>query len=369
MSATGLSTIANWQDDATGSFITSTTLPTAADSIHSNGFVVQLDVASLTVNYISNQAESGIAAGGRFELPNAITLAANNQFCATIASSTIGILNVTATNATLNIAIANSIAHSGTNGMAFSVNGANNNINYIGNITAGGSSSSFAVRLLAATTFNHNGVITSTGIVGLLITAACTLNLSGTYTAGTADCISSGATGSTINGNGFFNGSASGRVFSGTAGTLTISGVVTNLSGFNAIDWRGTFYVHQTIATSWVFQTPIATNTTLFAIANSNVRSGIGTGTLIVPNPSLVVSGVATDNTVGTYSTTPALIATEIFTKLLSNSDFNTAGSFGKLIKDNVDAKSSEIKAKTDLIPTNPASVQSVGAIVASYNV
>jgi hypothetical protein len=153
--------------------------------------------------------------------------------------------------------------------------------------------------------------------------------------------------------------------------------------------------------TSWQFKDSTNTITrTLYtpgvALGNpatTNVRNGVTygpalelTGTLVVANPSNVLLGVPTDNTTGTYSTTPTLIATEIFTKLLSSSDFNTSGSFGKLVKDNLDAQVSSrlasssyvapnnadisaIKARTDLIPNNPASVDAVGAIVASYNV
>jgi len=136
-----------------------------------------------------------------------------------------------------------------------------------------------------------------------------------------------------------------------------------------------------------------------------DVRQGIVygddtyTGTLVVPSPSNVRKGVPTDNTVGTAD----LTAADMWDYLASN--ITTAGSIGKLVKDNLDVAVSTrlasasyvapdnaniaaikavtdtltdvatettsllIKDKTNLIPNNPASVESVGAIVASYNI
>lgn len=93
----------------------------------------------------------------------------------------------------------------------------------------------------------------------------------------------------------------------------------------------------------------------------ANVRQGITyalgsqTGTLIVPSPSNVRKDIPTDNTVGTAD----LTAADMWDYLASN--ITTSGSIGEVVKD--------IKQKTDLIPNNPTSNESVGAIVASYNV
>lgn len=137
----------------------------------------------------------------------------------------------------------------------------------------------------------------------------------------------------------------------------------------------------------------------------ANVRQGVTyalssqTGTLIVPSPSNVRKDIPTDNTVGTAD----LSAADMWNYLTSN--ITTANTIGKLIKDNLDAQVSTrlasssyvapnnsditaikavtdtltdvatettalaIKTRTDLIPDNPASNDSVGAIVASYNV
>lgn len=109
---------------------------------------------------------------------------------------------------------------------------------------------------------------------------------------------------------------------------------------------RFTLYTPDTIVDA-----PIAANVrqgTVYAL-------GSQTGTLIVPDPSNVRKDVPTDNTVGTAD----LSAADMWDYLTSN--ISTSGSIGEAILD--------IKTKTDTIPTNPASVDAVGAIVASYNV
>jgi len=73
----------------------------------------------------------------------------------------------------------------------------------------------------------------------------------------------------------------------------------------------------------------------------------VPTGTLIVPSPSNVRKGVPTDNTVGTADLTAA-----DFWDYLSVSA-TTVGSMGEII---------------NRIPLNPASVQSTGAQIASFN-
>jgi hypothetical protein len=75
------------------------------------------------------------------------------------------------------------------------------------------------------------------------------------------------------------------------------------------------------------------------------------TGTLVVPSQASVLASVPNDSGVGTYYKTASEIATGVFTELLTNPNFSTSGSFGKLIKDNLDTKSSDIKKNTNLIP------------------
>jgi hypothetical protein len=64
---------------------------------------------------------------------------------------------------------------------------------------------------------------------------------------------------------------------------------------------------------------------------------------------------VPVDATIGTAD----LTAADMWNYLASN--ITTSGSIGEVVKN--------IKTKTDLIPNNPTSNESVGAIVASYNI
>ena len=362
-------------------------------------------------------------------------------------------------------------------------------VNLIGNITNSHSvtNNNTASTLIFGTTAN-NSILNMTGNVsgsngntllanynGIYVDSNATINLTGNITTNTTPSIFFNTTG-TLNliGN-VTGGTAFPAVFNqNTPCTIDILGTTTSGSGYPAIqgllttfvkvrgnvihtDTYAAIYAGRVViddnVTSWQFKDSTNTVTrTLYtpgvALGNpatSNVRNGVTygpalelTGTLVVANPSNVLLGVPTDNTTGTYSTTPALIANEIFTKLLSSTDFNTSGSFGKLVKDNLDAQVSSrlatsgyttpptvtqirtemdtnstkldvavstrlasasyvapdnadiaaikavtdtltdvatettslaIKTRTDLIPNNPASVDAVGAIVASYNV
>jgi hypothetical protein len=86
--------------------------------------------------------------------------------------------------------------------------------------------------------------------------------------------------------------------------------------------------------------------------AAANVRSQLTygfnnelTGTLAVPSASLVLNGIATDNTTGTYTTTPSAIVSELFSQIAAG----------------VDPIAERLK--------NVATVQTTGAQMASYNV
>jgi hypothetical protein len=315
-------TLATWQDDSTGSFVDSTVLPSAADNIYANNFVGQIN-ADLTVNLISNRAATGITAGGRFEIPNAVTFIAITQDVATFNGTNVGILQVTANSVTVNIAIASSTNSAGNNTVSVSVTGTGNIINCTGNFTGGVGIGSNAIRLAGGNTFNHTGNITAgsaSSTFGIITLAACTLVLNGNYTAtSSVPCISNVGI-STITINGVMTGSAAFPVITMTQGTLTLSGQVISVGDKNAIDCRGTTRLHPTLPTSFTYQTSGA-DRTCYAIPDSDVRSGVLAGTLAVPNPSNVVAGVPTDNTVGTYSTTPSAIVSELFSQIAAGVD------------------------------------------------
>jgi len=395
------STAANWNGG---------TLPTAGDDVYADGKAVVID-QNVTVLSIRTTQRSGGTVGGTFTISAAgITVTCTGL--GILGQTTGGGLLITATTGTttLNSNLSGGVGN-GTIACALSgattlfINGnltgssgnpsyallvtSTSTINITGNITggAGVTTTASAIALQAAATLNVTGNVTGgsgTGAFGIINTiSVATINITGNVTGATVNGISS-AIASVVTVKGIITSSntIAGVSLSSASALLTFSGQAINNNGVMAI-FSPVLRLYTSDTVQWTFQNNTGGNKNLYSSgialgnpATTDVRNGTTygasselTGTLIVPNPSNVVAGVQTDNTVGTYSTTPALIATEIFTKLLSNSDFNTSGSFGKLIKDNVDAKSSEIKAKTDLIPTNPASVQSVGAIVASYNV
>ena len=390
------STAANWNGG---------TLPTAADDVFADGKAVVID-QNVTVLSIRTTARSGGTTGGSFTI-SAAGITVNCTSSGILSGTSIALL-ITATTGTTTL---NSNLTSGTASVtrACTLSGATTLV--INGNLLGGDNSSHALFVTSTSTVNITGNITggANNAHGVSITAAATLNVTGNVTGGTvtnSNGISNTTLAATINIIGNVTAQVGAGILSAIASVVTVQGIITSSNTIAGISLSSTsasltfsgqainnnnvmaifspvlrLYTANTV--QWTFQNNTGGNKVLYSAgialgnpATTNVRNGTVygasnelTGTLIVPSPSNVVAGVPTDNTVGTYSTTPALIATEIFTKLLSNSDFNTSGSFGKLIKDNVDAELSEIKAKTDLIPTNPASVQSVGAIVASYNV
>jgi hypothetical protein len=392
------STAANWNGG---------TLPTASDDVFADGKAVVID-QNVDVLSIRTTQRSGGTVGGTFTI-NTGGYTINCTSSGILSGTVSGGLLITATTGTTTL---NSNITGGTVGstQACVLSGATTLV-INGNLLAGTAISTHGLSVSSTSTINITGNVTggSSSGNGVLITAAATLNVTGNLTGGTGSgaAINNTTVAATINITGNVTSQVSAGILSAIASVVTVKGIITSSNTIAAISLSSTsssftfsgqainnnnvmaifcpivrLYTNDPV--QWTFQNNTVGNKILYSAgtpvlgnpATTDVRNGTIygasnelTGTLIVPNPSNVVAGVQTDNTVGTYSTTPALIATEIFTKLLSNSDFNTAGSFGKLIKDNVDAKSSEIKAKTDLIPTNPASVQSVGAIVASYNV
>ena len=385
-------------------------LPTAADDVYADGKAVVIDT-NVTVLSIRTTQRSGGTVGGTFTI-SAAGITVNCTSSGILGQTTGGSLLITATTGTTTLN-SNLTGGAGNNSIVCALSGATTLV-INGNLTGGNGNPSYALLVTSTSIINITGNITGgTGNIttasGIALQAAATLNVTGNVTGGSGTLavgIVNTISVATINIIGNVTGATANGILSAIASVVTVQGIVTSSNTIAAVSLSSTsalftfsgqainnnnvmaiyspvvkLYTANTV--QWTFQNTTGGTKTLYSAgialgnpATTDVRNGTTygasselTGTLIVPSPSNVVVGVQTDNTVGTYSTTPALIATEIFTKLLSNSDFNTSGSFGKLIKDNVDAKSSDIKAKTDLIPTNPASVQSVGAIVASYNV
>jgi hypothetical protein len=375
-------------------------LPTSSDDVYANGFTVTVNQV-INVLSIRTQSNTGINAGGGFTLSTAYNgtadIYAGTTACLTYTANGCNwIGNCNGGSASASYGINNNSSGTFTitgncnGGSSLDTYGVNNNssgtVNITGNCNGGsGTGRSDGARNNSSGTVNITGNCNGGSGVdahGARNNSSGTVNITGNCNGGSAT--SNFGTQNTSIGIITIIGNSTGGIVSGASGannastgTLTVTTATASSStnilaaGVNGAVLGGITRVKNIIFGS-AGQTPISgyirfengtdntanvlkQNGTTVALSDplnvsnlvpaiANVRSGITynngtqTGTLIVPSPSNVVKDVATDNTVGTYSTTPALIATEILTKLLSGTDFNTVGSFGKLLKDNVDA-------------------------------
>jgi hypothetical protein len=277
---------------------------------------------------------------------------------------------------TINIVgnITNSQTNTFTNAVLF-VNGGNPTINITGDGSGGNSNNFFAATGNAiycgtSTTINLTGNITTNSSPSIFFNTSGTLNLIGNITGGTAfPAVYNINTPATID---ILGTTTSGSGYPAIQGLVTtfvkVRGNVIHTDTYAAI-YAGRIVIDNNV-TSWQFKDSTNTITrTLYtpgvALGNpatTNVRNGVTygpalelTGTANIPIPANVRRGVPVDATIGTAE----LTAADMWDYLASN--ITTAGSIGEVVKN--------IKTKTDLIPNNPTSNESVGAIVASYNI
>lgn len=407
------SDLAIWQDNSSGSFANSSVLPGTADIVHLNNFVVQANI-DINIDRLLSTAITGVNAGGTLNVTTNRNIIANteirvgaistdlidisgNALVVTITSLNIfanfvNCIELLATNSTLNINGDITGSANSNTGYGLHVTGAGNTINIVGNQTTGGNFNGFPIRINAtgntlnitgnqnsnhsqaciqfATSSNlnvtGNQTATSSGPAIAFVGGTHTVNIIGNQQgsnsniAGRAiNCIS--GTNAYIKGNCYAGTQASGII---STGMLTYEGGIYNNSDKTAINAEF-LNIANLVSTFWQIKDSLSTSMVILSNtasipSPSNVRQGVNytngnTGTLIVPSPSNVRKGVPTDNTVGTAD----LTAADMWDYLASN--ITTAGSIGEVVKD--------IKEKTDLIPNNPTSNESVGAIVASYNV
>lgn len=174
------SSLATWQDNASGSFVASTVLPGVNDDVYTNNFTVTIN-QNATVLSLRNTSATGITAGGRFLLTNGITVNATGT--GLVGGSAILVeFNLAAPNsATLNYTLLDPTANNGLNGVvllsgtgtlncngsfrlvsssvtcAFGVTG-NGVLNIVGNCLSHVVSSSNAINISAASaTLNWTG--------------------------------------------------------------------------------------------------------------------------------------------------------------------------------------------------------------------
>ena len=351
----------NWSNSAiwSGSLI-----PTASDDVWANNQIVTID-QSINVLTLRNLFSSGIAAGGRFDLTNGITVTT------TAASGFVGnsVSRITGSD-TANI-VANTIA-GGTAGLAILISDSANLI-ISGNIIGGSGIS------VSGITHASLGKLTITGSVsggtvsntapGIILSSAGSINISGSVSGGTvASChgINNTSIGTIIvTGSVRAGTTGTNGIISSTAGTIAVYGPISSSISANGVAststtatnlFSGPFYntgsfnavyayrmqMIEPSSTSWRFDTEVAGGSKTLYTANqlpgvprqNNVRKGVQynfglTGSLEMPDPTTVKSGVATDNTVGSA----ILTAQDMFDVLTQN--IVQTGSIGETL-DNV---------------------------------
>jgi hypothetical protein len=360
--------LATWQDDSSGSYVASTVLPGAADTVRFNNFTVIANI-NATVNIISNASATGVSQGGGISIQNGITITATTQAIAVsdnlfnpssgavatfvsplITSSVPTFISIGQAGSTMNI-IGNT-SHTGT----FSAYRPSGIFNITGNINIA-SGSGYWIDMINNATCNIIGNLT-TVFNGFWVRGFCLINLTGSLTSGSQGAYVNTNLNITFTHFGPVNVGGNAAAIVDTFGIYAGTGPFFNNGDFAAVA-ASRFRLINTSPTSMRLWTGAA-NRTLYTEdsvggvpATSNVRSGtvygIGgtlTGTLAVPSPSNVRQGVPTDNTVGTAALTPA----DFWNYLTSSA---TPGSMG---------------ARVAAIPTNPASVESTGAQIASFN-
>lgn len=315
----------NWSDPTvwnTGA------LPTSADDVYSNTFTVTIDI-SPTVLSISNEATTGVTAGGFFVPTNGITL------------------TCTATNG-INRGSLVPIQSSLTAGQSFNV---------VANINPSGSNS--GISNLSNGGVNFTGIVSGgnqTSVYGIRNDAAGPITVTGNVQGGSgsgAHGIQNSATGAVmVTGNVNAGGSSATGINNSSSGSVTVFGRITPVNNITAIASANTssqVLVSGPLLTSengtnpitaikwgWInnpsaayYQVRVNGSGAIRPLytadsvggnpATSNVRSGTVygpsnelTGTCAVPAAASVLAGVPVDNTTGTVTITAADIRAAI---------------------------------------------------------
>jgi hypothetical protein len=390
------STAANWNGG---------TLPLAGDDVFADGKTITID-QNVNVGTIRNTLRSGGTTGGTFLVTSGgftITTTSAQGFFPNAATYLLQLSHTTGTN-TIN----GSLICPGTNTNGVSISGAGGTTNINGNLTTNGASTALLVS--AISTVNIVGTLQSgTSSVCGSITGAATINITGNVTAGAGAGagLSNTLAAATINITGNVSaGAAAAGISSTVASTITVVGTITstntqpailmtnasstltistpvvNVGGRMAVDCEGFLRIYAAATAQWTFQNESGTSKILYSAGiplgnptTSDVRNGTAygaslelTGTLVVPSPNNVVAGVPTDNTVGTYATTPALIAAQVRTELaveLARIDAaisSRLSSAGYTAPNNSDITA--IKAKTDQLAFTSGNVDAIAKVV-----
>jgi hypothetical protein len=347
------STLAQWQDDSSGSYVASTVLPSVADVVYANNFTVTLDI-DVTVLELRTTTAPNINIGGRFDYGAGCNTVIGNTFAS---NGTCLRNNLTTTKNYIGNAVGGGA--SGTSPFAVE-NSSTGTIVMVGNVTGGsGGNQPWGVVNSGLGSFNITGNVTA-GSAG---PGAVNFGNGVMTIIGSAIGNNGGSSvGANNNGSGIMyidtaiaSSTASGVNGASSGGDTVIKQIINNANGRLGV--LGFIKLNNTGPNSFIGPKQNGTTQTLVdsSIGNpatADVRNGVTyasgalTGTLVVPSPSNVRQGVPTDNTVGTAALTPA----DFWDYLTSGA---TPGSMG---------------ARVAAIPTNPASVESTGAQIASFN-
>lgn len=356
------SSLATWQDNASGSFVASTVLPGVNDDVYSNGFAVTID-QNVSVRSIRNHLTTGINNNGGFTIntnnrtilassaisgngqsnANTITVTVNGTDSCSITTNQIisgdvsgngiictgtGITTIVCVDAQgRNAVTGRGVVNSGSGILYFTGNpigntqGAgvvNNSVGtiYITGIPLGGSGGTgFGVINSSTGAIYITGGATSSSIMPAVSSSSNGyIKIIGPLTSAGQPAISS----------------------SGASAVNILSGpFISSPTGINPISCfrvhyeitANSYYEFRDSSTNGAGTAPptrlVAPGTAFDSPAANNVRSGITyalgtlTGTLVVPSPANVRRGVPTDNTVGTAD----LTAQDFFTAIATSPD------------------------------------------------
>jgi hypothetical protein len=407
----------NWSDTTvwnTGA------LPTAADDVRPNNFVVTIDTSSAVLS-LRNNASSPAVAGGRFDINSDITISADTiqgnaveviRYIGSTGCSINGnIIRALLTNFTSSVILSGSgvVNISGSLNGQNVVNlycvgvGSNQTINFTGSATTTTADDRARIfNITSPCTLNITGSMNTTGANQIVCNSnLVTINIDGTLTnTGATSIIATPGNGSIINITGSITGPAissaniittliSGSVKSSASSSVSLTGnsilrIIGPISSsttangvsstgasatniftgpfYNTGSWNAVYanniQIINNVTSSWTIDLSNGTQKTLVTAnqlagypTTNNVRQGIPygpgnefTGSLAIPNPSTVKTGVATDNTTGSA----ILTAQDLFD--IATQTLTTSGSIGTLL-------------------TGASTVQTVGATIASFKV
>lgn len=378
------------------------TVPGSGDTVRPNGFNVTID-QNIDVTTLTNNASAPAVGGGSFYANDGIEITGSvesrfasgvtlyvtgsnscivvgniihgsntsngtailmQNFANLIVSGTLTVSTSTQSNnnALLNagsgiLRVTGSIGNIGGGGNQFGItNSSNGTVYFIGTINNIGTSGRRGIRNTL------NGSVYFTGsLIGNSISneSVGSIYVSGSVTA--LSTITDAVITSTTNGLIYVNGpisasiSAVGVSSTGTQATNLFAGPFYNTGSFNAV-YAYRMQMIEPTSTTWTFDTETGGTKILYTSnqlpgvpRQTDVRKGIQynfglTGSLEMPDPSVVQAGVAVDNTTGSA----ILTAQDVFNVLTQ--DIIETGSIGDVLK-------------------NASSVQTVGATISAFKV